>query len=59
MQTISHKVQIIPLQEYLEKLQMEPYKDNLEESNDLYYRAGVYKHPSVTFEQNVKEAKEK
>jgi len=37
----------------MEKLQLEPYKDNIGESNDLYYLAGSYKHPSVKYEENV------
>ncbi|XP_015116479.1 uncharacterized protein LOC107040773 isoform X2 [Diachasma alloeum] len=43
VQTISHKCEVLPLQEYTEKLGKEPHRYlTIYDNNDIYYLAGYY-----------------
>lgn len=54
VQTISHKVKVLSLEDYNKILQSWQRHQKAYEDNDrYYYYAGFYTHPTVTYEPGV------
>ncbi|XP_039314883.1 uncharacterized protein LOC105204830 isoform X6 [Solenopsis invicta] len=54
VQTISHKVMVLPLEDYNKTLQSSHrYQKGYEDNDPYYYYAGFYTHPTVTYAPGV------
>ena len=54
VQTISHKVMVLPLENYNKVLQAsQRHQKGYEDNDPYYYYAGFYTHPTVTYAPNV------
>ncbi|XP_036150363.1 uncharacterized protein LOC105840034 isoform X3 [Monomorium pharaonis] len=55
VQTISHKVMVLPLEDYNKTLQQSHrHQKGYEDNDPYYYYAGFYTHPTVTYAPGVK-----
>ncbi|XP_014260619.1 F-actin-monooxygenase MICAL3 [Cimex lectularius] len=58
VQTISHKCEVVPLKDFLEKMKEDPeFLDHVYENQEIYYLAGHYDphNESITFEPGVQQ----
>lgn len=54
VQTISHKVMVLPLEDYNRILQAsQRHQKGYEDNDPYYYYAGFYTHPTVTYAPGV------